>query len=141
MSDGKRIPASVRVVTWLFIFEGILISVGFFVGVAHSFIRMDEGFWAVVTLTVGFGLLRLRSSSRTWGLVLTYATLAVVPLGVAWILADPSHVLVRMYGMSLETTSQPVRLGVSAAVFLVALLQNRVLARPDVRELFREPVA
>ena len=138
MNDPPSIPTSLKVVAALFILSGMSSLIEIVVSLSHGHISINLG---VLGLFIGAGLLRLSPTWRTWALVFTWIALVGAPLVGLIFLIVPGPVDVELFGQPVGQAPKAAGVAVAGVVFLVAVWQDRVLTRPEVRALFRPPTA
>jgi len=129
----RSIPTSLKVVAWIYLFQGVCSLVAMVVGWILGHGTIDLG---VINLLIGWGLLDLKAGWRSCALIFLWITLIVAPLGAVLLLIASHPATFKIFGVPVGILSTDVMGAFLALVFFLALWQYRVLTRPDVRALF-----
>jgi hypothetical protein len=138
MDNTTPIPASLRVVAFLFILGGVFSLIEVIVSLMHSYININFG---VLGLFIGPGLLRLSRGWRTCALVLLWIAMIGIAIVAVLFMTISGPLDFKLFGQKVGHASKELGLVLAAVVFALALWQYRVLTRSDVRRLFGLPGA
>ena len=127
----RPIPQSLQIVAWLFIIGGISSAIEMVSALFAHRISINFG---VLTIFIGYGLLRFNPRSLSWALFFIWLGLILTPIVAIVFLFTPGNLT--LFGV--KSGSAPPGLGFVLCVAAFALIywQYRVLTNREIRELF-----
>jgi hypothetical protein len=131
-------PTVLVVVAWIFIIEAIAAIVP----TARSLLvnRTLNLDLSLLGLWIGPGLLRGEASFRRWALFILRLDAVLGAIALLFFALAPSLPPITVLRGSLGFLSRGVLVATIALVFIGTIWQLRVLQRPDIRQLFENPL-
>jgi len=135
MDGFKSAPKALKIVAWLFIFEGCWAALDILISLCDSIIDINLG---VLGILIGRGLLRFRRGWRTCGLVFIWIDLIALP--IAWLLTLDARepIPFKFFGLPIGGGPKELAIALEVLWFALAVWELRVLKRPDIVKLFWE---
>ena len=137
MDKTIGIPASLKIVAFLFLLSGVFSLIEVIVALMQSQLNLNIG---VVSLFIGPGLLRLSRGWRTFALVSLWVAMIGMPI-IAIHFMTAGSLDFKLFGQMVGHAPKELGIMLVGAVFSLAVWQYRVLTRPEVCSLFRVPGA
>ncbi len=137
MNDGSKTDKfAIRLFACLLIFCGVdaIVEMGY--GLWHNSLSIDFSFLGIL---IGKGLLERKDACRKWAVFLAWVGIVSPPVAGALLAYSGSLQPVELYGLKTVFPSYLAFI-ILGAWFAFSLWQRRVLAKPEVRDLFSTTV-
>jgi hypothetical protein len=133
MKDKRKIPTALSVVSYLFLFLGIVAVVEIIIGATRGAIHPNFYFLGIWIFS---GLRRFSRGWRTCALVFTWLGLIGLTFIIGCVLYDGGAVYFRPSDHKMVSIPLVWSLAITLPFFLLQMWQYRVLTRASVRNLF-----
>ena len=134
MSDDMKIPRSVKIVAYLFLFGGICSVIDIIVALTRGLIYLNLG---VLGIPIFFGLLNRRNGWRVCAMVFLWIGFIVIPIVFLMGLVGDVPGYFEVFRIKVARIPSWVTSVASIPIFFLILWQYRVLMRPEIKALFK----
>ncbi|MCE0523088.1 MAG: hypothetical protein LV480_09275 [Methylacidiphilales bacterium] len=130
--SSRPLPLALRVVAWIFLFNGICAFITIANAMLHGQVNLD---FDIISIFVYFGLLRLSNFWRVCAITLICLGL-VMMLFVAFLAPTAAHANLSFFGINGPEISPIFFFVFLFFWFALAIWQVKVLTRPEIVTLF-----